>query len=46
MAEKRSHLDMYLHHLAELQKVDKDIEVILDTTKEEIDWIKNVEEKK
>ena len=38
--KKKKYIDLYLHHLAELQKVDKKITVILDTTKEEADWLK------
>lgn len=35
--------ELYDTHLEAMQKVDKEITVILDTTEEEVDWIKAIE---
>ena len=40
------YLDMYRKHLEEVQKVNKKVTVILDTTEEETDWLKKKKRKK
>jgi|TARA_B100001964_G_C14117569_1_gene546813 hypothetical protein len=38
--KKKSYIDMYNHHLNEIQKIDKNVNVIFDTTEDEVDWLR------